>query len=385
MGDFPSLATTPLITDLLARNMPVAIGVSGGKDSDVAAFETQAYLKAAGHSGPVILIHSDLGRVEHRASLPACQRLAERLGLELVVVRRQAGDLLDRWRVRWHHNVERYRQLECVKLILPWSTPAMRFCTSELKTAVICRSLVERFAGQTILSVAGIRREESSTRAHAPIAAAQPRLSSATFGTSGYTWHPLLDWTREQVLAYHRVVDFPLHEAYSRYGMSRVSCAFCILSSASDLVASATNPDNHAIYRQLVELEIISTFSFQPERWLGDVAPHLLSGEMQARLSEAKRRARLRELAEASIPRSLWYTKGWPITLPTPEEARLLGEVRRRVADIMQWPSLPYTEADAIGERYANLMALHLHASRKTTVSITREGRQAIPGLWDTI
>lgn len=59
---FPPIETTPLIIDLLTHHAPVAIGISGGKDSDVAAFETHAYLQALGHKGPCILIHSDLGR-----------------------------------------------------------------------------------------------------------------------------------------------------------------------------------------------------------------------------------------------------------------------------------------------------------------------------------
>jgi hypothetical protein len=44
MPQFPLIETTPLIDDLLAKNAPVAIGVSGGKDGDIAAFETKAYL-----------------------------------------------------------------------------------------------------------------------------------------------------------------------------------------------------------------------------------------------------------------------------------------------------------------------------------------------------
>jgi 3'-phosphoadenosine 5'-phosphosulfate sulfotransferase (PAPS reductase)/FAD synthetase len=54
----------------------------------------------------------------------------------------------------------------------------MRFCTSELKTAIICRELVRRFPGQTILSVSGIRREESTKRKLAPIVKVQPKLTS---------------------------------------------------------------------------------------------------------------------------------------------------------------------------------------------------------------
>jgi 3'-phosphoadenosine 5'-phosphosulfate sulfotransferase (PAPS reductase)/FAD synthetase len=353
---FPALETAPQIDELLVAGAPVAIGVSGGKDSDVAAAETLAYLKQVGHTGSRILIHSDLGRIEWKDSLPVCERLARRYDLELVVVKRQAGDLMDRWLVRWRNNCERYAQLQCVKLILPWSTVSMRFCTSELKTTIICRDLVERYPGQTILSVVGLRRQESATRAHAPVYAPQARLTSATYGTNGYNWHPLLAWTLEDVLTYHHIHNIPLHEAYMRYGTTRVSCAFCILSSLHDLVQSARCPDNYDIYRELVELETVSTFSFQEGRWLGDIALHLLSEEALFGLREAKRRASLREQVETRIPKHLLYTKGWPRMMPTPSEARLLSDVRKSVAEVMEL-SIHYTEPEAIEHRYAELMA----------------------------
>jgi 3'-phosphoadenosine 5'-phosphosulfate sulfotransferase (PAPS reductase)/FAD synthetase len=357
MPQFPLIETTPILDNLLAKNAPVAIGVSGGKDGDIAAFETKAYLKAVGHTGPFVLIHSDLGRVEHKDSLPACERLASRLGVELIVVQRKAGDMMDRWLTRWQNNVKRYSLLQCVKMILPWSTASMRFCTSELKTAVICRDLVERYPGRTILNGVGIRRQESPNRALAPVCSPQLKLTSKTFKTTGYNWNPILAWTLEDVLAYHCYHNFPLHEAYTKYGNSRVSCAYCILSGMDDLSASATNPDNHDIYREMVDLEIVSSFSFQSDRWLGDIAPHVLSTNQLAGLREAKRRAVLREQAEARIPKHLLYAKGWPTTMPTSQEAMLLSEVRRSVADIMQL-SIQYREADAILERYAELLAI---------------------------
>jgi 3'-phosphoadenosine 5'-phosphosulfate sulfotransferase (PAPS reductase)/FAD synthetase len=129
--------TNPEVDALVAAGAPVAIGVSGGKDSCVAAIATVEHLDQVGHTGPRILIHSDLGSVEWRDSLPTCERLAARLGLELVVVRRAAGDMLSRWETRWENSKRRYADLSCVRVILPWSTPAMRFCTSELKSAVI--------------------------------------------------------------------------------------------------------------------------------------------------------------------------------------------------------------------------------------------------------
>lgn len=293
-GGDRTVATTAEIDTALKAKCAVAVCVSGGKDSATAALRVIDYLDAVGHQGPRILIHSHLGRVEWRQSLPACERLAERLRLGLIVVRREAGDLLDRWRVRWANNVQRYADLRCVKLILPWSTAAsMRICTSEMKTAIIARDLVRRFSQQTILSVSGIRREESSGRAKAPVAKVQPKLFSASFRTSGLDWHPILEWTVSDVVDYLRVKNFPLHEAYSRYGSSRVSCAFCVLASRRDLAAAAHCPDNHELYRELVRLEAESTFSFQNSFWLADVAPDLLDEGLRKAVETAKSRAQI--------------------------------------------------------------------------------------------
>jgi len=360
--------TSPEVCDLLTAHAPVALGVSGGKDSSATALATTTYLDEIDHRGPRLLIHSDLGRVEWSASLPMCQRLADFLGLELVVVRRQAGDLLDRWQVRWRNNVERYANLETVRLILPWSTPSMLFCRSELKSAIICRELIQRFPRQTILSATGIRREESATRAHAPISAPQARLTNATHHTRGLDWHPIVSWTLDQVLAYHQLRQFPLHPAYAR-GMTRVSCAYCVVASLSDLTTSTTDPDNQDLYRELVGIEILSSFSFQSGHWLGDLAPSLLTNAQQRGLVEAKRRAVVREQAEARIPRHLLYTKGWPTIMPTRKEAQLLSEVRGIVADVLEL-SIAYRDPEAILARYAALMQDKHNTVRREAVLV---------------
>jgi len=351
----PLIATTPEIDALLAAHAPVALGVSGGKDSVAMAFATTAYLDRIGHTGPRVLIHSDLGRVEWQDSGPTCERLAAALGLELIVVRRGAGDMMDRWLSRWQGNVERYQALECVKLILPWSTPSMRFCTSELKTDVITRALVKRWPGQTILSASGIRRDESSARAKAPIAKEQAKLTSKAHQTTGLDWHPILDWSLEDVWAEAARQGFPPHEAYAVYGSSRVSCAFCIMGSQADLSSSAACEDNQDIYREMVQLEVTSTFAFQGSGWLGDVAPHLLTQELRERLVRAKAMAAIREELEAVIPSHLLYTKGWPHQMPTRDEAVMLAEVRQGVAAAVGI-AVSYTDADAILERYRELM-----------------------------
>lgn len=360
----PGSADQPVVTTLeidalLAAGSPVAIGVSGGKDSCALAIATVEYLDNIGHAGPRILIHSDLGRVEWRESLPVCERLAERLGLELVVVRRQAGDMMDRWLTRWRNNVARYADLSCVKVILPWSTPSMRFCTSELKTAVICRELVRRFPDQTIVSCAGIRRDESAARKKAPVTKPQPKMTSAKWSTRGIDWNPIIEWSTPDVFAFLADRGLALHEAYTKFGMSRVSCAFCIMSKADDLRASSTCPDNVGIYREMVDLEIESTFSFQ-SGWLADVAPHHLSAAQLAGVVSSKHAskdaAERRERAEARIPKHLLYTKSWPEVMPTLEEAQMLAEVRIEVADALGLV-IECTTPEAIVARYAALMA----------------------------
>jgi NH3-dependent NAD+ synthetase len=66
----PSIAATPVLDDLLRQHAGVAIGVSGGKDSQVAAIATFDYLDRIGHGGPRLLIHADLGIVEWAVRSP---------------------------------------------------------------------------------------------------------------------------------------------------------------------------------------------------------------------------------------------------------------------------------------------------------------------------
>ena len=307
----PGCIDRPVVTDdtiaaLLASNAPVAIGVSGGKDSCACALATVAHLDAIGHAGPRVLVHSDLGRVEWKESLPVCERLAALLGLELIVVRRAAGDMMDRWLTRWSNNVERYATLECVKLILPWSTPSMRFCTSELKTAVICRELVRRFPGRTIVSASGIRRDESAKRKKAPIAKEQAKLTSITHKTRGYDWNPIIEWSTPDVFAFLAARGFALHEAYTTYKTSRVSCVFCIMGSADDLAASTTCPRlPEALSR--IEMEAESAMGQDPKggsgwRWArarAAAATHSASSTLRsaASIPQARRRRSRRRVA----------------------------------------------------------------------------------------
>lgn len=350
-----SIAVTPEIERLLANNCVVATGVSGGKDSDACAIAVDRYLDEIGHTGPRLLVHADLGRVEWRDSLASCHRLSERLGRELLVVERKAGDMLARWQGRWTNNVKRYIELSCVKLILPWSTPSMRFCTSELKVDQITAALKKRFPSQDIVNVSGIRRQESPTRAKMPIAAPLAKLQRK--GNQGMAWNAIIEWPIEDVLFAIQEAGLTLHEAYTKYGASRVSCAFCIMSAQQDLRAAAGCADNHDLYRLMVELEADSTYAFQGNTWLADVAPHLLSSALLQRVQRSKAAALERQAIEAQLPAHLLFTAGWPTVMPTTTEADLIASVRRQVAQLVGITAF-YTTKDDVLARYEDLMRL---------------------------
>ena len=348
------VALTPQVETLISHHTVVAIGVSGGKDSDACAIAVVRHLDAVGHTGPRILIHADLGTVEWQDSLPGCERLAARLGLELMVVKRNAGDMMQRWQGRWANNLKRYTDLSCVKLILPWSTPSMRFCTSELKTAIIASALRKRFPTEAILNVVGVRRQESANRAKMPVSQTMAKLERKN--AIGVSWNAIIEWPIQDVLQEISDAGLRLHEAYTVYGTSRVSCTFCIMSSLADMIAAAGCVDNVPVYLEMVELEATSGFGFQGNRWLADVAPHLLPTDLVKRVAIAKAGAALRVAAEAELPKHLLFVKGWPTALPTAAEAELIASVRRRVADALAI-DIGFTTAACVLARYADLLA----------------------------
>lgn len=344
-----AVGTTPEIATLLAANAPVAIGVSGGKDSQAATLATIRHLDSIGHVGPRILVHADLGIVEWDDSLPMCEKLAAHLGVELIVVRRKAGGLMERWEARWESSKMRYEALSTVTLVPCWSTPAMRFCTSELKTHIISAELKRRFPGQTIINVTGVRRAESAQRAKATIASpdAEGRI---------WSWRPIADWSEQDVFSCIDHSGLPPHPAYRDFGMSRVSCRFCIMSNLADLTAAAAQPEAHDLYRRMVALESASSFGFQGARWLGDVAPHLLAEEGRAALVNAKRVAGARMAAEKRITKPMLYVKGWPTRMLSDDEADTLAGVRREVSDLLGFRS-EILSRSSIHARYAELLA----------------------------
>ena len=205
------------------------------------------------------------------------------------------------------------------------------------------------------MSPASVGYQESSNRAKMPVWQPDTRLMRK--GATGVAWNPIIEWPIEVVFQRIAQAGLKLHEAYTKYGASRVSCAFCIMSAGADLQAAASCPDNHDVYRRMVALEAASTFGFQSGKWLADVAPHLLGPALAAQIAIAKAQAKAREQAEAEIPKHLLYSKGWPSAMPTAAEAELIASVRRRVSDAVSL-KVQCLSAPAVLGRYEQLLLL---------------------------
>lgn len=361
MGDLfriPMAVTTDATIQAALPGAVVAFSLSGGKDSMAISHAANAYLDTIGHpKADRIGIHADLGRAEWRSTPAAVEAAAARLGVELMTVRRAAGDMVARWEQRFTNALERYENLETYNLIGPWSQADKRFCTSELKAQVIAPALSKRFRGRTIISVVGIRRDESSGRKATPISKAETRYAKPgnRHGTRMLTWHPGAEWSTPEVFACHAKHGLPLHEAYTVYGSTRLSCAFCILGSINDIRAATSAAGNVDLYRHLVAMEATSTFSFQARTWLGDVAPSLLSPGLRADIERAKVDADRRRLVEDGMPADLRYTKGWPPRAPSLEEAAAIGEARRELLERHGRP-LRFVQAADVVQRFEQLL-----------------------------
>lgn len=363
----PEIAITPDIIEALKAGAWVVFNLSGGKDSTAAMAAVNLYLDLIGHPRQRrMAIHADLGRAEWDSTPATVEAIAAAGGVPLTVVRRAAGDLVDRWIQRFESGKRRYEALETYNLIGPWSSASLKFCQSEMKIATIGPAIARALRGEHVISVVGIRRDESHNRAQTAVAKADTRFATPgnRYGTAMSLWHPIVDWTTADVFRAHDILGLLLHEAYSVWRATRLSCRYCIFASLHDLQASAAAPPNSAVYRELVGIEARSTFPFQPSRWLSDVAPHLLSRALRADIVRAKADQAERRRIEAAMPSGLRYVKGWPPRLPTAAEASAILAARR---PILRRHGLAerYPTESSIMVRFEELMAIGARKRRK--------------------
>ena len=360
---------------LISEPPPVVVaGSSGGKDSSAQTILLNRFLDRIQFKGKRTIIHADLGRIEHAESLDHVKALSRFVDWPLIVCRREKGDLLDRYEQRWRDNCKRYALLECVTLIGPY--PQIhngRFCTSELKSAPIIQTLSKRFSGRTIISCVGLRAEESTERAAKPIFKSNSKFTRQTIG---YDWHPIHSTLVERVFLIHKQSGFPLHPQYLR-GNTRLSCSACFIASVNDLRAGAAVPTNHFAFRFIIDLEIRSSFSYQANRWLADIAPELLTPEQQRSLLNAKTKAANRRLADSMFdPRLLFKNhggrRGWPASQPSFEQCAQLAKARNTIASLfgdeierVTGIEIKYLDPKSIYDRYTQLLDQRPHNLRQ--------------------
>ena len=299
LSPIANLALTPAVEAALRDGAWVSYSVSGGKDSSAAIIAAEAALDAIGHPRDKrLMMHADLGRIEWAETLPHVQRLASVFNLPLRIVEHTSHDMISRWERRGDLGRERWAEGSTTNLIGPWSSASLRFCTSEMKIHVMSRA--KRELSGPVVTVMGIRREESTGRAKTPYEA--PDTAMKRYGRSDcFVWNPVADWTKSQVFAAHEEKSIPLHDAYG-LGSTRLSCSFCVLANLNDLTVASAQDGNLETYRLLVEMEAKYGFSFQASRWLADVRPQLLTTGLLSDIERAKIAAARRRELEKSYP-----------------------------------------------------------------------------------
>lgn len=244
-----ALSVPAEVRDALERGAVVALSVSGGKDSQAMATSVLDYLKAEGLGNQVLAVHADLGRAEWWQTPAVVEAQAEAWGIPLAIVRRSDGrDLLAHMEARRDKLSGTGRPF--------WPSSTNRYCTSDLKRDPIDKLL--RTLGPLVISVEGIRAEESRSRAKKPCW--EPRKRIQTQGREALTWRPIHDWTEADVYEAIGGRHGPLvHPAYG-LGNDRLSCSLCIFGSRGDLVRGAmANPE---YFEDLCRLEEETGFTF---------------------------------------------------------------------------------------------------------------------------
>ena len=343
---------------VLAEGAALAISISGGKDSDAMLRHLHKMQAKQRWTGDSFALFCELGRIEWPGVWSHIQRLCEEVQLPLVKLYPTRG-MVEEWQ-------RRYETIRSKQEDKPfWSSSAARYCTDREKTQVSNKffrgslqptdkpfwsSSAARFCTKHekiqpsdkllrnynfVVCAVGLRAEESSARAKKPryqvrndIAskpyktpkeckdatekeqwaeqAYQHWLNSGRKGRFALTWHPIHDWSIEQVwqqngtssedvarrvALYKRgeieqaIAGFPCHWAYTT-GNSRLSCSMCVLASAADVSNGAQH--NPLVWAELSLMELVGGWAFQQKRWLSSLSEEVMSVAVSDRIKLEK-------------------------------------------------------------------------------------------------
>lgn len=229
---------------LIARNALFVVNHSGGKDSQAMYLKIRALVPA----DQIVIVHADLGAVEWAGAVDHIKATTRG---EPLYVCRSRRDLL---------------QMIDERGMFP--SPKNRQCTSDLKRGPIERTIrglcaVRKAAGMTnwglVVNCMGMRAQESSGRAK--LVPFKLSASNSKAGREWYDWLPIHDWSEQAVFECIAANGQKPHPVYAA-GMSRFSCAFCIMASEKDLrtaaILATTRPEllnDPDLYKKYVGLE----------------------------------------------------------------------------------------------------------------------------------
>ncbi|GAB3975677.1 hypothetical protein GCM10028806_33770 [Spirosoma terrae] len=260
------------LDDLIGSGALFIANHSGGKDSD-AMYD---YLARTIPAPQLIVVHVALGHIEWPGLIEHIQTYL------------QPGHDF--------HVISSHKTLfDMVNNRGMWPSPENRQCTSDLKrdpVAKLARKLSNERNIPIIVDCLGLRSQESAARSKQPTWKLNTRQTNTL--RTAYTWHPILDWTIEDVWASrgHTVLELVERQEIWEYdpvaavkgwnfhwvypaGMERCSCSFCIMAKDSDLKrAGKLRPDLLLEYAKL-ERSIGHTFRMprknQPKLYLDEL------------------------------------------------------------------------------------------------------------------
>ena len=211
---------------------------SGGKDSTATLLYVLNYIRNYNKKNRVRILFFDTG-IEHEFTYEYVNYVEKELNIQI-------------------ERIDDNRFLDvCVeKKMFP--RPSTRFCTKEIKIKPFREWIYANYisqgkkAGTDFLIVQGIRAEESERRAavYAEFNIKTYKVNYKPF--SVIYWHPLLDWSTEQVFKYIEDNGLQQNKVYTHLKLNRASCFPCIMSNKAEIQHIAN--DEQALKR-IIEME----------------------------------------------------------------------------------------------------------------------------------
>ena len=253
------------IQKLIHNNALFVVNHSGGKDSQVMMLRIAELVPAS----QILVIHAPLGEVEWQGTMEHIENTIPQ-NIPLLQAPVASGKTL----------------LERIEERQQFPDPARRWCTSDFKRGPIERE-IRRYLKQNpqhnglIVNCMGMRAEESPGRAKLQDFTYSARNSKA--GREWYDWLPIHELKEHEVYSQISEAGQKPHWAY-KAGMSRLSCAFCIMASKKDLHTASTLRPN--LYKKYVDLEVRINHTLSPSRkFLPDIIAEFINQPIQQTLN----------------------------------------------------------------------------------------------------